>query len=178
MGEQGEYTIDIFGGGGKSVKAKRNATVATVLNELEAQGCHGYKLISEGKYRHPSEKISALADVGMTIFPPLTFTPKVVPQQYMLQSLHIQNYKSLEDRTFHFKEGFTVIFGDNLCGKTSLVEAIALFGLAINVGWDQDLSKPVVQVMDIDNDKVRDLNIQFNGNYWYCCTVLVFIFAA
>ena len=43
-----------------------------------------------------------------------------------IDKLHIQNFKGFEDKTFEFKEQFTVFIGDNAKGKTSVLDALAI----------------------------------------------------
>jgi predicted ATP-binding protein involved in virulence len=42
-----------------------------------------------------------------------------------IKTLHVQNYKNFEDKTFEFTEGFNLFIGDNGTGKTAALEAIA-----------------------------------------------------
>ena len=47
----------------------------------------------------------------------------------MIKSLHINNYKSLHDLTLDVGR-FNVLIGENGCGKSNVLEAIALAGAA------------------------------------------------
>ena len=47
----------------------------------------------------------------------------------MIRQLHINNYKSLHELTVDVGR-FNVIIGENGCGKSNLLEAIALVGAA------------------------------------------------
>lgn len=44
----------------------------------------------------------------------------------MIQSIHIQNFKSIENQTFNFKP-LTILTGANSSGKSSVIQAILLY---------------------------------------------------
>jgi predicted ATP-binding protein involved in virulence len=44
-----------------------------------------------------------------------------------IKTLHVQNFKNFEDKTFEFGEGFNLIIGDNGTGKTAVLELISYF---------------------------------------------------
>ena len=43
-----------------------------------------------------------------------------------IDHLHITNFRSFEDRTFGFVEGFTLLIGANATGKTAVLDALAI----------------------------------------------------
>ena len=43
-----------------------------------------------------------------------------------LDSLHLQNFRGYENRTFSFHPRFNLVVGDNGAGKTSLLEACSI----------------------------------------------------
>lgn len=50
-----------------------------------------------------------------------------------IQQFHIENYKSFQDVTFHFNKDVNVLTGKNNSGKTSVLEAIALWQECFNL---------------------------------------------
>lgn len=55
--------------------------------------------------------------------------PELAAYRPMIKSLHINNYKSLHDLTLDVGR-FNVLIGENGCGKSNVLEAIALAGAA------------------------------------------------
>lgn len=53
-----------------------------------------------------------------------------------IKTLHVQNFKNFEDKTFEFSEGFNLIIGDNGTGKTALLDALdsVLQGFVYSIG--------------------------------------------
>lgn len=44
----------------------------------------------------------------------------------LIERIHIKNFKGFDDKTFNFKDNFTVIIGNNGSGKTSVLDALAI----------------------------------------------------
>lgn len=65
----------------------------------------------------------------------------------ILKELHLQNFRNYSDLTLEFKNGLTILTGENAQGKTNLLEAIFLLSLAKShrtnhdqemIQWDND----------------------------------------
>jgi predicted ATP-binding protein involved in virulence len=63
-----------------------------------------------------------------------------------INSIHIKNFKGIDDKTFRLNPSFTVFIGDNATGKTSILDALAVclgsffieMGIGINTRTIQD----------------------------------------
>jgi AAA15 family ATPase/GTPase len=62
-----------------------------------------------------------------------------------LKSIHIQNFKSFENVTIHFNEDINIFTGANNTGKTTILEAIAL--------WNECFEKLIAQISKADTKK-------------------------
>ena len=63
-----------------------------------------------------------------------------------INSIHIKNFKGIDDKTFRLNPSFTIFIGDNATGKTSILDALAVclgsffieMGIGINTRTIQD----------------------------------------
>ena len=62
-----------------------------------------------------------------------------------LQKIHIQNFKSYENVTIHFNKDINIFTGANNSGKTTVLEAIAL--------WNECFEKLITQIGKSDTKK-------------------------
>ena len=62
-----------------------------------------------------------------------------------LQKIHIQNFKSFEDVTIHFNRDINIFTGANNCGKTTVLEVIAL--------WNECFEKLISQIGKADTKR-------------------------
>ncbi len=62
-----------------------------------------------------------------------------------LQKIHIKNFKSFEDVTIHFNKDINIFTGANNSGKTTVLEAIAL--------WNECFEKLITQIGKADTKK-------------------------
>jgi AAA15 family ATPase/GTPase len=62
-----------------------------------------------------------------------------------LRSIHIQNFKSFENVTIHFNKDINIFTGVNNSGKTTILEAIAL--------WNECFEKIIIQIGKADTKK-------------------------
>ncbi len=88
----------------------------------------------------------------------------------MIQSLHIKNYKSIADLTLEFGR-FNVLIGENGCGKSNILEAIALAAAATANKLDNEFltsrgirnTKPELMRSSFDNESSeKDIEIKIN----------------
>ncbi len=70
-----------------------------------------------------------------------------------IKTLHVQNFKNFEDKTFEFSEGFNLIIGDNGTGKTAILEALSValggFLVDIDTAKSRTFEREEVRVQDI-----------------------------
>lgn len=92
----------------------------------------------------------------------------------MIQSLHINNYKSIFDLTLKVGR-FNVFIGENGCGKSNILEAIALAGAASVNKLDNEFlvprgirnTKPELMRSSFDNessDKEIEISVKFKDS--------------
>ncbi len=70
-----------------------------------------------------------------------------------IDKINIQNFKGIEDKTFEFKEQFTVFIGDNAKGKTTVLDALAIAAGSFFLGIDS------ISPRQIDKGEIRSITI-------------------
>jgi len=92
----------------------------------------------------------------------------------MIKQLHINNYKSLFDLTLEVGR-FNILIGENGCGKSNILEAIALAGAAAADKLDNEFlvprgirnTKPQLMRSSFDNEsseKAIEVKVNFEGS--------------
>lgn len=85
-----------------------------------------------------------------------------VTSEVMLKSLKLVNFRSFENIDIKFENRFTVLVGENGCGKTSILEAISIAISGFLNFFDKD-SKYASRNISIDD--VRLKSNSYNGEY-------------
>jgi predicted ATP-binding protein involved in virulence len=86
-----------------------------------------------------------------------------------IDEIHIQNFKGFDNKTFKFKEQFTVFIGDNAKGKTSVLDALAIaagsFFLGIEGIPTRKIEKREIRSIIIDGQPKPQIpfSIEVNG---------------
>ncbi len=85
-----------------------------------------------------------------------------------IDKIHIQNFKGFEDKTFEFKEQFTVFIGDNAKGKTSVLDALAIaagsFFLGIEGIPPRKIEKGEIRSITIDGQPKPQIPVIIEAN--------------
>ena len=85
-----------------------------------------------------------------------------------IDKIHIQNFKGFEDKTFEFKEQFTVFIGDNAKGKTSVLDALAIaagsFFLGIEGIPPRKIEKGEIRSVTIDGQPKPQIPVIIEAN--------------
>lgn len=95
----------------------------------------------------------------------------------IIKTIHIENFKGIENKDFSFNDRFTVLIGNNGAGKTSILDAISiaigtiLMKTGASFGYRGEKSRPLfkdeIRKVIVSTDNIEYTDVLLSGSFFY-----------